>query len=538
MSLLGGSMLLAMVTMALLNFYSFTEFSGQFQEATRIGKLSVKRVNLARSAQVHFKKQVQEWKDILLRGNDPKTFDKYLKSFDEESAATQTELKELLAIIENPENIQRVKSLLVEHLRMVEQYKAALKTFDPQDRFAGEKVDALVHGVDRQATDEMDAVVDNIVKFAEKKAAAQQQQAEETTAFIRNLSLILFPLILVGTFAIAHLITRSLLAQLGGEPSYAAQCVHRIANGDLRGEIAASSEDSLLGGIRKMQDDLRKMISKIHEGAENLAGSSSSLASASTQVATSSGNQSEATASMAAAVEEMTTSINHVSDRANDGREIAELSGRHAAEGIEVIGHVLQEMNGISVSVMESQEIIGDLDAKSARINSIVNVIKDIADQTNLLALNAAIEAARAGEQGRGFAVVADEVRKLAERTASSTQEINATTGDIREGTRRAVESMKSSVLLVEKSVAMAGRANESIGMISEGASRTAETVSAINVAIREQSAASLDIAQQVERIAQTCEENNGAAEATADTARHLEQLAIGMKAAAARFVV
>ncbi len=538
MMLLSGMMLLAMVVLALINLYSFTQLGSELQETARIGSLSVKRVDTARSAQVHFKKQVQEWKNILLRGTDPKAYEKHLKAFDEDAALTQSKLKDLLAIIENAENIERVKSVLAEHAQMLEQYKAALKHFDREDRLTGQKVDALVEGVDRKATNKIDEVVVNIIQFAAKKAAAQQQHAAETGAFIRNLSVALFALILAATAALALLITRSLLAQIGGEPRYAVQCMHRIASGDMSGEIKASSADSLLGGIRTMQDDLKNMIVEILKDAKDLGVTAARLSTDSTQVAESSGKQSDATSSMAAAVEELTVSINHVSDRANDGREISELSGKHAAEGRDVIGHVLKEMEEIAVSVKESQQIIGDLDARAEQINSIVNAIKEIADQTNLLALNAAIEAARAGEQGRGFAVVADEVRSLAERTARSTQEINTMTHDIREGTGRAVESMKSSVLLVEKSVAMAGQANTSIGLISEGASRTADTVSEITNALKEQSDASQDIARRVETVAQTSEENNATAKDTAATALHLEQLAIGMQAAVSRFVV
>jgi len=173
---------------------------------------------------------------------------------------------------------------------------------------------------------------------------------------------------------------------------------------------------------------------------------------------------------------------------------------------------------------------VSRLDASSAKINAVVNVIKEVADQTNLLALNAAIEAARAGEQGRGFAVVADEVRKLAERTAQSTQEITSTMTAMQSDASHAVKGMRTAVEQVNKGVEHTREAEHAVREIESGSTETIGMVSEISEAIREQSSASSIIAQKVERIAQMSEENSAAAGTTSSTAADLNSLAATMR--------
>jgi len=334
------------------------------------------------------------------------------------------------------------------------------------------------------------------------------------------------------------LVSRNIIRTLGGDPEVASAVTRRIAAGDLATPVDGdpNDRDSLLGNIRTMQETLRHMISTITANAKQVANSADELLRASEQVADRARQQSDAASSMAAAVEEMAVSIDVVRDNANEAHTLSREAGTLSEEGASVIHNAATEMRKISQAVQSSSSIVEDLGHQSDQITSIVNTIKEIADQTNLLALNAAIEAARAGEQGRGFAVVADEVRKLAERTGLSTTEIAEMVNKIQNGTRSAVSSMQSGVEQVSSGVDLANQAGESITRIRDGAQRVTQMVTSISDSIAEQSAAGNQIAQQLETIAQMSEESATAVRNTANAARDLHTLSASLHQAVSQF--
>ena len=225
-----------------------------------------------------------------------------------------------------------------------------------------------------------------------------------------------------------------------------------------------------------------------------------------------------------------------MSEHANDAHRVSQTSSEQAVEGGRIIHSAATEMEHIATAVNNVGGTIRGLEEYSSEISGIVNVIREIADQTNLLALNAAIEAARAGEQGRGFAVVADEVRKLAERTAISTKEISAMITKIQDGTKQAVTEMEIGVKRVSDGVELARQAGNSVSSISDAAQQAARAVDDITHSIKEQSLAARDIAERIEKIAQGTEENSAASSNTADSAKQMAELSKQLDELASRF--
>jgi len=278
--------------------------------------------------------------------------------------------------------------------------------------------------------------------------------------------------------------------------------------------------------FNRLLDVLQRSLSVVLAGAGQVSSASSDLARAADQVSTAASSQNQASASMAATVEQMTVSVNHVAARAEETQKLVQEAGKLAASGSATLSQTLADIHAISAAVAAASDKIEALDQDSERVTSVVQVIRDVADQTNLLALNAAIEAARAGEAGRGFAVVADEVRKLAERTASSTLEIGSTLDVMRQRTKQAREHMVSANQCVAVGVERADQADAAIRSIEQSSQHTVLRVSEISAAILQQGSASNAIAQQVETIAQMSGQSRAAASDSACSAQQLDRLA------------
>lgn len=344
--------------------------------------------------------------------------------------------------------------------------------------------------------------------------------------------------LLIALVVTGGLIRGSIVSQLGGEPASAVAIMQRVASGDLTTSASHAAKGSLLGALNEMVAALRTLISEVNSGAKAVEQNAEQIRHASGEVAIAAEHQADSTSAMAAAIEELTVSSNHISDSARDTEDDSRNAKLLAGEGTQRVDLATVAIQKIATTVTDASGRIHALEERAKQVSSIATVIKDIAGQTNLLALNAAIEAARAGEQGRGFAVVADEVRKLAERTSLATTEIEQMIVGIQADTIGAVEAMNAALPEVDHGVRLAGQASESLRSIEAGSERTLARIGDVASATREQSAASTSIAQRVEEIAQMVEETTVTIRGTADSAAQLEKIAHDLSEQIGRFRV
>jgi methyl-accepting chemotaxis protein len=308
---------------------------------------------------------------------------------------------------------------------------------------------------------------------------------------------------------------------------------------DLTQRVKVTGKDEvseMARAFNTLMDSLQTTLNQVRTDAQEVSSAATQMASASSQITESSRVQSESAASTAAAVEEVTVSINQVADNTRETRQVSEQAAELSIQGEKSARAAAEQMLGTAQSVGLSMQLIERLSQRSHEISGIVKVIRDIAEQTNLLALNAAIEAARAGEQGRGFAVVADEVRKLAERTSTSTSEISGMIDAIQGEVARAVENLKSNNEQVAQGKSLAEEVAATLARINEGARITMERINDISSAASEQGTASNDIARNVEKIAQMTEETSAAISQASTTAQQLEALATKLHAEVSQF--
>ena len=449
------------------------------------------------------------------------------------------------------EHAEHFREVLAENLKLPldASIKASLEKIKPSlDTYisAGERIVALALENPEAARGELQTFNSAFSQLEEQMAALSELIENNTqltsTGTRQTISNANWTLIIVLGASLLLLLAQGRWVTLSimGPLRTASRIAQSIAHGNLSEPIAEPKNQdeasALIRSLATMQRDLRGMIEVVRSNAHGVNGMSERLSQGCHEVAGSSQQQSVAASTMAAAASEMTASIEEITRHAQRALDMASQAETLAKDGGRVIHQVVSDMDGIARSAQQSAQVIRTLDKESEAIYSIIQVIKGIADQTNLLALNAAIEAARAGEQGRGFAVVADEVRSLAGRTSASTQEIASMVGSIQQNTREAVISMEEGVAQVDKGMAVTAEVERAIREILQATLSTTELVNDISRTISEQSLASNEIAHQVERIAGMSESNSRVIAGTASTTDELSSLAGQLSQSVDRF--
>ncbi|RAJ02011.1 methyl-accepting chemotaxis protein [Aeromonas salmonicida] len=331
---------------------------------------------------------------------------------------------------------------------------------------------------------------------------------------------------------------RALLDLTGTSVSQLRSDLNSLAQGDFSRQIQVpvGAQESLIGLLATMQSTLKGIIAQVSHSSEELSGSADSIAQIAEQTAQFATSQQTSTQTMAAAIEELVVSISHLSDNATHADELSKVSANTLEEGSGVIKQTLDSIENISSTVGDAASSLSELNSHTQQISDIIEVIRGIADQTNLLALNAAIEAARAGEQGRGFAVVADEVRNLASRSAASTQQITGMISKIQNGADASIRSMENTVNNVSRGVSLANQTGEAITSIKSHAANLTGLMGEISHTLREQSTAANEVVSTVGHITSLSEQSGDAARHVSQEAAKLKQLSRLLRQEMGRF--
>lgn len=509
-----------------LGIFQLHAFQKSMRGQAELLETNIHRLVVIESAQVAFKTQVQEWKNILVRGHVRTDFDKYLELFGKEEKRVQ----ELLTPLASDSSLTAaqaadIRDVLKKHQDLGALYREGLKNFVGDNAESVHAIDSLVRGKDRPILEALEQLAQKAE--AENIRASRDNITEAETAYlsVRN--------VLIAGVLIAVAIQFGLSIATGRhinlaitELESAMGEVAQTANLQRRVQVVGQDEiASAAKAFNSMLESFARIVGQVREGIADLNATNTNMLALSSSLTSATHIQSDSTAGIAAAIEQSSTSIMVVKDNAAEARAASQNSCTLAADGVASIESALAEMRETVELVQHTAQTIEHLGDESLQISGIVQVIKDVADQTNLLALNAAIEAARAGEQGRGFAVVADEVRKLAERTSSATTEIATVVGRIQEGARVSVDEMRTMVEHVSQDTSHINSAGDVIHRIREAAEVVLHTTSEISLALDEQSHAIEDIAQKVASIADTTESNGQAVRDIAEQAQSLHAL-------------
>ena len=374
-----------------------------------------------------------------------------------------------------------------------------------------------------------------LLQTSQAMTTSQTEVRDAAAAQAKTLLALATVLALAFGLVAAWAITRQIIIPL----RQTLRAAERVANGDLTQSLPVQRRDELgqlQASMQRMTQGLRELIGGIGDGVTQIASAAEQLSAVTEQTSAGVNNQKVETDQVATAMNQMTATVHEVARNAEQASEAALMADQQAREGDRVVGEAVAQIERLAGEVVNSSEAMNQLKAESDKIGSVLDVIKSVAQQTNLLALNAAIEAARAGEAGRGFAVVADEVRSLAQRTQQSTEEIEELIAGLQSGTQRVATVMDNSRQLTDSSVELTRRAGSSLETIT----RTVSSIQAMNqqiaTAAEEQTAVAEEINRSVMNVRDISDQISAASEETASSSVELARLGTHLQGLVGRF--
>ena len=515
LALLGGS-LLAILLIALVCFQLLSSSVRGYGQLIN-GPLQASQ--LIDEANLQFKVQVQEWKNVLLRGKQPAERDKYWQQFQAREQQVQGILEQLIQGSDATLKA-RAEQLKESHRQLGQAYERGRQAFlaAGADPVVG---DQAVKGVDRAASEQMSALVNQLRSDAQARAQAISQSAERTVWL--GLLGMFGSALLVGVFSL-WLVNRSLIEPIRGLIEYVAQ----LSQGRFEARVATDRQDELgrlAVAANTLRDFLADTIARLQNNAGELETASGELRTLAGSMARGTDDQFQRTDQVATAMHEMSATAQEVARHAAEAAKAADDADHNAQAGEQVMQATIATIAMVNQEIAGTASVIRNLEGDSARIGKVLEVIRGIAEQTNLLALNAAIEAARAGEAGRGFAVVADEVRSLAQRTAASIAEINQIISAVQSGALEAVKAIESGQQRSEEGAEQVQHAGQMLQRITVAVEAIRDMNRQIATAAEEQTSVAEDISRNLVEITRIATANQQAVQHTEQAGHRLHGL-------------
>ncbi|QWV95621.1 methyl-accepting chemotaxis protein [Geomonas oryzisoli] len=451
---------------------------------------------------------------------DPQEVQKEEKRIVESLQAADKRIEELKKTVESDAGKAALKTVIEARSAYQEAQHHVIATIKEGDR---EKAGQELIGPMRKAQSALFTAIDKMLTHQDKEMVRVGEESKHMIDQGRVVVITLLIAAVVLSILLALMIVKSITAPVA--ELIAAN--DRLADNDLTVSIPLTGNDELghlAESTRKVVDNLRAMLGRVSESSSEIASASHQLKATAEQIATGAEELASQTGSVAVASEEMAATSSDIAQNCVRAAEASRQSSASADQGGQVVQETIAGMVRIAERVRESAGTVESLGARSEQIGDIIATIEDIADQTNLLALNAAIEAARAGEQGRGFAVVADEVRALAERTTRATKEIGNMIKAIQDETKAAVSAMEEGVVEVEKGTQSSQQSGEALQMILQQIGEVTMQVNQIATAAEEQTATTSEITMNVQQVTDVVQHTARGANETAAAASQLAQ--------------
>ncbi|MBK5441168.1 methyl-accepting chemotaxis protein [Pseudomonas sp. TH32] len=468
----------------------------------------------------------------LLTNREPDVQQKTLESFDVRNQQIRTAQAVYEKLIDSSEE----RAAYDEYVRLLAQYhqiEERMKSLSRANQV--EELRTLLNTELLNNSDQVNAVLNRLLDINNKMALATNQQAADQYDLAFELVVILLILATALTMLFAWLLTRSITQPI----AQALDAAEEIAEGNLTRPIKVEGNDEagrLLLAMAKMQDKLKDTLQRISGSATQLASAAEELNAVTDESARGLTQQNNEIEQAATAVNEMTSAVEEVARNAVSTSEASKNATSSAGDGRDLVQETVSAIERMSSDVQATATLIGNLAEESRDIGKVLDVIRGLADQTNLLALNAAIEAARAGEAGRGFAVVADEVRALAHRTQQSTSEIERMIGSIQAGTEHAVDSMRNSTERAESTLNIAKGAGMSLDTINTAIVEINERNLVIASAAEEQAQVAREVDRNLVNIRDLSVQSATGASQTSAASSELSRLAVDLNGMVGRF--